>query len=157
LGILQVAAQVLEFATHQNGFPDDSTKSLSKSISVTGSTSMLSASVGLDSCQRISADSSNAKSVNLRNKAEYAAVRHPRKFRIKRKGRLRRDYAFALFSIFCVIPCFAGKIPAISNFCVTFDKQAFSLKGCWRGPSPAPGGVNRFSPWEAGAWFWCCE
>jgi hypothetical protein len=31
---------------------------------------MLSASVGRDSCQRISPDSSNANSVNFRNKAE---------------------------------------------------------------------------------------
>ena len=35
---------------------------------------MLSASVGRDSCQRISADSSNAKSVNFPNKAGYAAI-----------------------------------------------------------------------------------
>ena len=35
---------------------------------------MLSASVGRDSCQRISADSSNANSVNLRNKAACAAI-----------------------------------------------------------------------------------
>ena len=36
--------------------------------------SMLSASNGRDSCQRISADSSKANSVNFRNKAECAAV-----------------------------------------------------------------------------------
>ena len=35
---------------------------------------MLSASVGRDSCQRISAESLNANSVNFRNKSECAAI-----------------------------------------------------------------------------------
>ena len=35
---------------------------------------MLSASAGRDSCQRISADSSNANSVNFRNKPDSAAI-----------------------------------------------------------------------------------
>ena len=35
---------------------------------------MLSAAAGLDSCQRISADSSNANSVNFPNKAGCAAI-----------------------------------------------------------------------------------
>jgi hypothetical protein len=53
----------------------------------------------------------------------------------------------ASFCVFC-----GQKILAISIFCVTFHKQACSLKGCWRGPSPAPGGVRgvnrhaRFAP-----------
>jgi hypothetical protein len=58
----------------QNGFPDGSTKSFCKSVSMTDPTSILSASVGIDSWQRISADSSKADSVNFRSKAEFAAV-----------------------------------------------------------------------------------
>ena len=39
--------------------------------------------------------------------------------------------------------CSAVKmVLAISVFRVTFNKQACSLKCCWRGPSPAPGGVS---------------
>ena len=52
---------------NQNGFPDASIKLLCQSVSVAGPTSMLSASAGRDSCQRISAVSSNANSVNFRN------------------------------------------------------------------------------------------
>ena len=40
------------------------------------------------------------------------------------------------FSIFCVICVVCGKRTlAIPPFCVTFHKQACSLKCCWRGPS----------------------
>ena len=62
--------------SNQNGFPDDSIKSFCKSVPVTGPTSILSASVALDSCHRTSADSSNATSVNFRGKSDILDLRN---------------------------------------------------------------------------------
>ena len=59
--------------------------------------------------------------------------------------------AGAMFDI-CGILFRGLKILAISFRSVTFHKQACSLKCCWRGPSPAPGGARgvnrhaRFAP-----------
>ena len=66
-----------EVSRSQNGFSDASNKSISKSVPVADPASMLSASVGRDSSQRIAADSSNANSVNFRNKAECTAAPGP--------------------------------------------------------------------------------
>jgi hypothetical protein len=59
---------------HRNGLLDDSNRSVWAFASVPGPTSVLSVSTRLDSSPRVSADSSNANSVNFRNRSECAVV-----------------------------------------------------------------------------------
>ena len=58
----------------QNGFAAVSNKSFCKSVSVTGTPSILSTPLRWDSCQHACADSSNVNSVNFRNKSDCAAA-----------------------------------------------------------------------------------
>jgi hypothetical protein len=62
------------WAAYHTGFSDGSSRSRCNPVLVTGAMSILSASVHLDSRQRISANLSSANSVNFRSKPECAVV-----------------------------------------------------------------------------------